>query len=44
LLRAFGSVKGVEQASVDELMQVSGMNRKIAQQLWQVFHSAPSPQ
>lgn len=44
LLRAFGSVKGVEQASVDELMQVSGMNPKIAQQLWQVFHSAPSPQ
>jgi excinuclease ABC subunit C len=44
LLRAFGSVKGVEQASVDELMQVSGMNPKIAQQLWQVLHSAPSPQ
>jgi excinuclease ABC subunit C len=44
LLRAFGSVKGVEQASVDELMRVSGMNPKIAQQLWQVFHSAPSPQ
>jgi excinuclease ABC subunit C len=44
LLRAFGSVKGVEQASVDELMRVSGMNPKIAQQLWHVFHSAPSPQ
>ncbi|HEX6175058.1 MAG TPA: excinuclease ABC subunit UvrC [Candidatus Binatia bacterium] len=44
LLRAFGSVKGVEQASLDELMQIPGMNPKLAQQLWQVFHSAPSPQ
>jgi excinuclease ABC subunit C len=44
LLRAFGSVKGVEQASLDELMQIPGMNPKVAQQLWQVFHSAPSPQ
>ena len=41
LLRAFGSVKGVEQASLDELMQVPGMNPKLAQQLWQLFHPAP---
>ncbi|HEX7227352.1 MAG TPA: excinuclease ABC subunit UvrC, partial [Candidatus Binatia bacterium] len=44
LLRAFGSVKGVEQASLNELVQIPGMNPKLAQQLWQVFHSAPSPQ
>jgi excinuclease UvrABC nuclease subunit len=44
LLRAFGSVKGVEQASLDELMQAPGMNPKLAQQLWQIFHLAPPAQ
>jgi excinuclease ABC subunit C len=44
LLRAFGSVKGVEQASLDELMQAPGMNPKLAQQLWQLFHPAPPMQ
>ncbi len=44
LLRAFGSVKGVEQASLDELMQAPGMNPKLAQQLWQLFHPAPPTQ
>ena len=41
LLRAFGSMKGVEQASLDELLQVPTMNEKVAQQLWQMFHPAP---
>jgi excinuclease ABC subunit C len=44
LLRAFGSVKGVEQASLDELMQAPGMNPKLAQKLWQIFHLAPPAQ
>ena len=39
LLRAFGSMKGVEQASLDELMQIPSMNEKLAQQLWQTISS-----
>jgi excinuclease ABC subunit C len=41
LLRTFGSMKGVEQASLDELRQIPSMNEKLAQQLWQMFHPVP---
>ncbi len=44
LLRAFGSIKGVEQASLDELLQVPTMNDKLARQLWEMFHPSPAPQ
>ena len=44
LLRTFGSMKGVEQASLDELRQIPSMNEKLAQQLWQMFHPVPPPQ
>jgi excinuclease ABC subunit C len=44
LLRTFGSMKGVENASLDELRQIPSMNEKLAQQLWQMFHPVPPPQ
>jgi excinuclease ABC subunit C len=40
LLRTFGSMKAIEQASVDDLLKVPSMNEKIAQQIWQMLHSA----
>jgi excinuclease ABC subunit C len=33
LLQHFGSVKRVEEATVDELMQVEGINRKLAENI-----------
>jgi excinuclease ABC subunit C len=39
LLRAFGSIKAIEQASVDDLLKVPSMNEKIARQIWQTLHS-----
>lgn len=40
LLRAFGSLKAIEEASVDELMKVPSMNEKIAWQIWETLHPA----
>ena len=39
LLRRFGSMKGIEQATVEELLQVPTMTEKVAQQVWQMFHT-----
>ena len=41
LLRAFGSVKRIEEASLEELLQVPSMNEKIAQEILQTLRSAP---
>ena len=41
LLRAFGSVKRIEEATLEELLQVPSMNAKIAQDILQTLRSAP---
>jgi len=41
LLRRFGSIKRIEEASVEELLQVSSMNEKIAQEILDTLRSAP---
>jgi excinuclease ABC subunit C len=41
LLRAFGSVKRIEEATLEELLQVPSMNEKIAQDILQTLRSAP---
>ena len=38
LLRQFGSLKNIRQASIDELAAVSGMNRRAAEVVWQHLH------
>ncbi|NLM38582.1 MAG: excinuclease ABC subunit UvrC [Firmicutes bacterium] len=40
LLRHFGTVKAIRQASVDELCQVEGINRKVAEEIYQYMHGA----
>ena len=42
LLRAFGSVKRIEQASLEELLKVSSINEKVAQEILQSVKSASS--
>jgi excinuclease ABC subunit C len=41
LLRAFGSVKRIEAATLEELLQVPSMNEKIAQEILQTLRRAP---
>jgi excinuclease ABC subunit C len=41
LLRAFGSVKRIEEATLEELLQVPSMNEKIAQEILQTLRGAP---
>jgi excinuclease ABC subunit C len=41
LLRAFGSVKRIEEASLDELLKVPSINEKVAQEVLQALRSAP---
>jgi excinuclease ABC subunit C len=41
LLRAFGSVKRIEEATLEELLQVPSMNAKIAQDILQTLRGAP---
>jgi excinuclease ABC subunit C len=41
LLRAFGSVKRIEEASLDELLKVPSINEKIAQEVQQALRSVP---
>jgi len=38
LLRAFGSVKRIEAATLEELLQVPLMNQRIAQDILQALH------
>ena len=38
LLRAFGSVEGIRDASVDELAHAESMNRAAAEKVWAFFH------
>jgi len=38
LLRTLGSMKAIEQASVEDLLKVPSMNETIAQQIWQMLH------
>lgn len=38
LLRQFGSLKNIREASVDELAAVRGMSRRAAEALWQHLH------
>ncbi|MDI3481276.1 MAG: excinuclease subunit [Tepidanaerobacteraceae bacterium] len=39
LLRALGSVEGIKMASVDELAKIPGMNRKVAEEVYNYFHN-----
>lgn len=38
LLQHFGSLEALMEASVEELAKVPGMNRKVAEELWQFLH------
>jgi excinuclease ABC subunit C len=39
LLRHFGGLHGIQRASVDELMKVTGINEKIARDIYEQLHS-----
>ena len=41
LLRAFGSIKRIEEASLEELLKVPSMNEKLAQQILHSLRGAP---
>ena len=41
LLRAFGSVKRIEEATVEELLKIPSMNEKVAQEILDTLRSAP---
>jgi excinuclease ABC subunit C len=40
LLRAFGSIKRIEEATLDELLKIPSMNEKLAQQILQTLHAS----
>lgn len=40
LLRHFGTVKAIRQATIEELAQVEGINRKVAQDIYQYMQGA----
>ena len=39
LIKFFGSVEGVRQAAVDELILVQGVTENLAQKIWEYFHT-----
>ena len=39
LLRDFGDIEGISKASVDELSDIEGMNKKAAENVYNYFHS-----
>lgn len=39
LIKFFGSVEGVRQAAVDELILVQGVTESLAQKIWEYFHT-----
>jgi excinuclease ABC subunit C len=39
LLKYFGSVKEIEQASVEDLQKVDGINKKTAEKIYNYFHN-----
>jgi excinuclease ABC subunit C len=41
LLRAFGSVKRIEAATVEELLKIPSMSEKVAQEIVQILRSSP---
>ena len=40
LLERFGGLEGVQQASMDELAEVPGMNSALAQTVWEHLHNS----
>jgi excinuclease ABC subunit C len=40
LLRHFGGLRGIQRATVEELMKVDGINEKIAHEIYEQLHSA----
>jgi len=41
LLRAFGSVKRIEAATLDELLKVPSVNERVAQEILEALHGSP---
>src|SRR5207249_1006128 len=41
LLRAFGSIKRIEEATVEDLLQVPSVNEKIAREIFNSLHAEP---
>ncbi len=41
LLRAFGGLKGVRDAGVEDLQRVSGIDQQLAQRIYDFFHAGP---
>lgn len=39
LLRDFGDIEGISKAGVDELSDIEGMNKKVAENVYNYFHS-----
>jgi excinuclease ABC subunit C len=42
LLKKFGSVNGIREASLEELAAVPGMNRTVARRVYEYFHGSIS--
>lgn len=44
LIRHFGSVRAIREAGIEELMEVQGISRKIAEEIYQYMHEADRKQ
>ncbi|MFQ5706020.1 MAG: excinuclease ABC subunit UvrC [bacterium] len=42
LIKYFGSVKNIKEATVDELEMVEGITKELARRIWDHFHKIPS--